>query len=363
MPGRFAVNAILLTVISIASATCGGGGSSTSPSTGGPGTNALISPTNFHIILQRVLFTNNEVQVSWSGSGSTYRVSAGAATNSTELLNVEVTGTSYTWMAPRTEGVYYVRVAATQGTASSSAVELPVFTIDLRNVIDAVFFGSGPMSDSPGSRVQTTPAAIWPDSTRLTVRVSAESGDTARGNAQTFVNEYEGLGGGISAGVEVVADDMKALTNPNQLPLLTIAIRVLAGWCGGAGIIACANIGPAPVGVNRSIVTMHGSGGGLSIAHELGHAYGMRHVHVNSSVRQELNFMMNPALVSAQMTEPEKNAIRAAREGGLRPGMSRQAAQDLGIVLPFPSLEASMTAGYSSMVNRAPSRCTVLENR
>ena len=361
MVKRPATRAFLLTLLSILSATCGGGGGSTTPST--PPAGAIVTPTNFRIVLQRVLLTNNEVQVAWNGSGSSYRVSAGSSPNASDLLTANVTGTSYTWMAPRTEGVYYVRVAATQGTATSSALELPVFTIDLRNVIDALFFGSGPMSDSPGSRSQTTPAAIWQDGARLAVRVSAESGDTARANAQTFVGEYEGLGGGISAGVEVTPDDMKSLTNPSQLPLLTIAIRVLAGWCGGAGVIACANIGPAPVGINRSIVTMAGSGGGLSIAHELGHAYGMRHVHVNSSVRQELNFMMNPALVSAQMTEPEKNAIRAAREGGLRPGMSRQAAQDAGLVLPFASLEASTTLGYSSMVNRAPSRCTILDDR
>jgi hypothetical protein len=63
------------------------------------------------------------------------------------------------------------------------------------------------------------------------------------------------------------------------------------------------------------------------------------------------------------MTEPEKNAIRAAREGGLRPGMTRSQAEALGLVRPYASIEFSTTSGYSSMVNRAPSRCTVLETR
>ncbi len=357
MRRRLAVSAPLLALLSVASATCGGGGSA-APS-GPPPAGSLVSPTNFRVILQRVLFTNNEIQFSWSGSGSTYRVSAGAASGGSELLNVEVTGTSYTWMAPRTEAIFYVRVAATQGTATSTAAELPVFTVDMRNVIDALFFGLGPMSQNAAGR-GNPPANIWADGTRLTVRVSTESGDTARANAQTFVDEYAAvIGGAITAGVEVTPDDMKSLTTPSQLPLLTVVIRVLSGWCGGAGIIACANIGPAPVGSNRSIVTMNGASGGISIAHELGHAYGMQHVIRNASARAELDFMMNPSLVNAQMTETEKSAIRAARDGGLRAGMTRSQAEDAGLVNRFPSLSPSAVAGFSGSVSRGPVRCTI----
>jgi hypothetical protein len=76
----------------------------------------------------------------------------------------------------------------------------------------------------------------------------------------------------------------------------------------------------------------------VSIAHEVGHAYGLHHVHVNSSSRPELNFMMNPVILGTQppqMTEPEKNAIVAARNGGIRGGTTRNQALALGLVLPF----------------------------
>ena len=93
------------------------------------------------------------------------------------------------------------------------------------------------------------------------------------------------------------------------------------------GVIACANYGPAPLGANRSFVNMNGAGGvHRPIAHEMGHSYGLHHVHVNSARASELNFLMNPVLLATQMTEPEKNAIIAARAGGIRGGTTRNQA-------------------------------------
>jgi hypothetical protein len=115
-------------------------------------------------------------------------------------------------------------------------------------------------------------------------------------------------------------------------------MRVLMNFCGTTGVIACAYYGPSPIGLNQSIVTMNTPQGYVSIAHEVGHAYGLHHVHVNSSSRPELNFMMNPVILGTQppqMTEPEKNAIVAARNGGIRGGTTRNQALALGLVLPF----------------------------
>jgi hypothetical protein len=317
------------------SAACGSSGSSGGSPTGPSTSGGLSAPSNFRIVLQRVNFTSNEIQLSWSGSTSTYHLTAGTTSGGSDKLSVDVSGQNYTWTAPREEAIYYVKVAAVSGgTTGPASIELPVFTMDLRNAIDALYFGAGPMADTP-SNAQSNPfAAIWPDGTVLRIQVSAEAGEANRAAAQAFADDYANVtGGAVRATSEIVADDFHT-TSPFALPAFTIGVRVLQ-VCPQTNVLACANYGPAPVGPNASFVNMNGPGGTAAVAHELGHSYGMSHVRVNSSVRPELNFLMNPVLLSSALTDPEKNAIAAARSGGLRPGMRRNDALMLGLVLPY----------------------------
>jgi len=325
---------------------------------------------NFRIVLQRVLFTANEIQMSWSGTGSTFRLWAGTTSGGSDVLNVEVTGTSYTWEAPRTEALYYLRVFGVQGTSlSAPSNDQLAFTIDLRNVIDALFFRSGPMSDSAGSAALDTLAGVWPDGTRLAVLVSNDATTTSQANADIFVNDYASLlNGSVTATTSMTSDsfgDTWIVPGPGIrtiLPDFDIGIRVLSGFCGAVNVIACTPYGPFPLGVNKSIVTMNTSAGAISVAHELGHADGLGHVHVNSSARPELNFLMNPALVSTQMTEPEKNAIAAAFAGGLKPGMRRSQALATGLVLPWAGQAATPGRLSISSGPRGPVRCRIVDS-
>ncbi|MEZ5316885.1 MAG: hypothetical protein R2752_05740 [Vicinamibacterales bacterium] len=344
--------AAVLAVIGLAAC----GSSPAGPSGSG---NSLSTPSNFRIVLQRVFFTSNEVQVAWTGNGNSYRLQAGTAPGLSDLLNTELTGTSYTWAAPRDAGTYYIHVTALRGSeTSNTSVALPVYTIDLRHVIDALFFRSGPMADSPANALTNPYAAVWPDGTAIRIRVSEESGQTARANAEIFGNDFAALfGGAVTTTTELTPEDFHA-TSLSQVPPFTVAMRVLFGFC-TTGAIACAYYGPSPVGPDRSIITMNTNGGSDAIAHEVGHAYGFGHVRVSAAVRQELNFLMNPQLVSTQMTEPEKNAIAAARAGGIAPGWRRSDALAAGLVLPF-SPSAAANAGPLD-ASRALDRCTIVE--
>jgi hypothetical protein len=194
------------------------------------------------------------------------------------------------------------------------------------------------MADTPARALANPSAGVWPDGTVLRVIVSAEAGEPTRAVAQTFADDYASIVGGvIRATTEIVPDDMHSLVL-GGLPPFTIAMRVLLNFCGLTNVVACAYYGPAPIGPNQSIVTMNTPQGYVSIAHEIGHAYGLHHVHVNSTSRPELNFMMNPVITTIQppqMTEPEKNAIVAARNGGIRGGTRRDEALAAGLVLPF----------------------------
>lgn len=323
----------LLSAIALASA-CGSSGSATEPST--TTSTQLLVPTEFIVSTQKFNATNNQVTMTWLGNGTSYLLTIGTASGSSNVLSAEVTGNSYTWTSPRTGGSYFARVAAKRGDATTAfSSELTVFVLDIRNVIDALFFRSGPMADSPTTASTNPSANIWADGTRVRILVSNEAGETARANAQTFVDQYAALvGGAVTATTEFTSDTMRGASYPALFPDFTIGIRIQPGFCGGA--LGCVPVVDGPSS-KKAIVTLEQSTG-LTVsatAHEVAHAYGFGHVTVPVSGRPEFRFMMNPAYLSEQMTDAEKLAITVARQGGIRPGMTRNQALALDLVNPF----------------------------
>lgn len=339
---------VLSGLIVLASAGCGSSGPTAPTPPAGPST-----PSNFRITRQQVFINANQVEMTWTGTGGTYRIVAGRSPGQSDALTADVTGTSYTWMAPRDEAVYHVRVAAVDGSdVSAFTTDFPVYTIDLRHVIDALFFRSGPMSQTPALALTNPPAGVWAAGTNVHLLVSNEAGEAARSASQGFADLYASLSGGIITATSELTSETFRNMSVNTLPPFTIATRVLSGFC-GVNVIACANYGPSPLGINRSMVTQNGAGGSVASAHELGHAYGLAHVLVSGAVRPELNFMMNPVLLSSVLTEPEKNAIAAALQGGIVGGTTRDQALAAGLVLPYPSVDAS-SGTISTLPRDAP---------
>jgi hypothetical protein len=314
-----------------------GCGSTASPIAPAAGTQ-LIAPTVFRQLSQVVNATSNVLQFSWTSPESSFQLAIGSSPGSSNLLNTTVSTTSYSWISPRTGGAYYARVAAKRGDAiGPPSDELSLFVLDIRNVIDALFFRSGPMADSPATAATNPVAGVWADGTRLSVLVSNEATDTTRVNAQTFADQYATLtGGAVTASVSMTADLMHDADFRN-FPEFTIGVRVLAGFCGAA--LGCVPVGsgPSPVGPNRSIVTLSQNGAFYlgATAHEMGHAYGMGHVAIPIAGRPEFRFMMSPAYVSDQMTDIEKLAITVARAGGIRAGTTRNEALGRDLVNPY----------------------------
>lgn len=325
-----------IAAIALASVACGSS-SPTTPSTSS-GEGQLLTPTVFVVTAQKVNPTNNEIQLSWSGNGTSYQLVIGSGPGKSDLLSTTVSGTTYAWTSPRTAGAAYARVAAKRGDSTSPfSDELSLFVIDIRNVIDALYFRGGPMSSTPDNALSNPVAGVWADGVRLRVLVSAEAGETARSLAQTFADQYAALAGGaITAATEMTADAMRD-KDFRTFPEFTIGVRVQPGYCGGA--LGCVPIGsgPAPLGPNTSIVTLEqGSGLYLSATpHEMGHAYGLGHVVIPAAGRPEFRFMMSPVNGSEQMTAIEKLAITLAREGGIRGGTTRSQAQTAGLVNPY----------------------------
>lgn len=328
---------ILVVAAMAVAAACGGGGSSSTA----PTNTTLSSPSGFAITLQQVFMTSNTVAFSWSSTGATtYKMMIGSASGGSDILNVDVTGTSYTWTAPRTANIYYARVAPTSGGQTGTAsTELPLFTIDMRYVIDSLYFAAGPMSDNPGLQPPgNLPVAIWADGSTLNILVTEESGQLSLDATRVFVSDYLSvMSNHVTINVNTTSANWKGVAL-NDVPLNTIVVRVDNTVCPQAGVIACAFYGPLPYGPGRSTVNLNGAptastpGGSVAISHEIGHSFGWHHLKVNSSVRPELRFLMNPALLVSRISDVERNAVMAARAGGMRNGWTRDQAVAAGLV-------------------------------
>ncbi len=310
----------------------------------------MLAPSNFRQTSQKVNATTNEMQFSWDAGEPSYQLVIGSSPGTSNILSTPpITGTTYTWVSPRQAGAYYARLVAKRGDSTSAfSTELSLFVVDIRNVIDALYFRSGPMADTPSNATTNPVAGVWADGTRINVLVSNEAGTTALANAQTFTDLYAVLmGGAVTASLSMTSDTMRD-RDYRGFPEFTIGVRVQPGFCGGA--LGCVPVGsgPAPVGPNKSIVTLEqGSGLYLSAtAHEMGHAYGIGHVVVPIAGRQELRFMMSPVNASEQMTDVEKLAITLARQAGIRPGMTRSEAQLRDMVNPYTGSTASPASRY-----------------
>ena len=179
-------------------------------------------------VAQKINAANNEFQLAWVGTAASYQLVIGSTPGSSNILPPTVVpGTTYTWISPRTGGTYYARVAAKSGDSLSGySDELSLFVLDIRNVIDAMYFHAGPMADSPANANSNPVTAVWADGTRLSVLVSNEAGSTALANAQTFTGQYADLiGGAVTAAFSMTSDAMHA-KDSRTFPDFTIGVRV-----------------------------------------------------------------------------------------------------------------------------------------
>jgi hypothetical protein len=159
-----------MVLFAVSAAACGSSGSPAAPSTSGA---APLAVPSLRETSQKINATNNEMVLAWDGTAAAYQLVIGSNPGLSNLLSTEVTGTTYTWVSPRTAGTYYARVAVKSGESLGGfSNELSLVVLDVRNVIDALFFHSGPLADQPADANTNPITSVWADGTALTVPVS-----------------------------------------------------------------------------------------------------------------------------------------------------------------------------------------------
>lgn len=305
------------------------GGAPTVPSAG------LTPPEAFQPFAQRVTEVSNEIDFHWSGgNGSRFRIVVGTSPGASDAVTAELSGSAFTFVAPRHAAQYYASVAAIDGSRSSKATpEVTVTAIDVREVADALLFGAGPMSLLHVIKLGSTPLPMWPVGTRLRILVSIQAGERIRALAQDAIDDYSALvEGSVTGTTELVDDDMAGLTL-SQLPPLTIAIRVASGAC-SASAAGCTSAGTGPSVSGTALISLATSTvTPVVVTHEMGHAMGFSHVYTTSAF---VGLCMGPSGGSIKLSGAEKAAISSAFKAGLRAGSTRDQAVAAGVVLPWP---------------------------
>ena len=323
-----------LPVASVAAAcvACGSG------ETGAPSPipNGLASPNGFGIVSQSFGLSANEVTLSWSGTARVYRVEIGTTPQGQDIKREELQGQSYTLSIAPSSATYYARVLAVDGDRVSAPTgEVKISTVDLRHVIDALFFRAGPLSEGRAIQLGSTRAAVWPAGSQLKLWVFRSAGQAVAARVHAAAEAYSvAVDRMVTATTDLLEQDLADLRGPDQLPPFTIAVRVSPESC-PAVASGCANYGPAPLGPNASIVNLRDATVINTVGHELGHAYGLGHILKTDSNRPELQFMMSQPARSPTLSEVERAAIAAAFRGGLHPGITRDEALARGLVLPY----------------------------
>ena len=180
----------------------GGCGGST-PS--GPGTASLppAAPAGLSALIAPALGVN-AVTLSWSAVAGVdgYTVELGKSSGTSEVSTTQVPGsaTSVTLGGLQSGGTYFARAKArNQAGTSAASNEVRIESVDLRDVIDALYFGSGPLIPRDGLTACISPSRSW---------ITYPSGVTVR-----LIMSSSTVSAAVQQLVQRAADDWVTTTN------------------------------------------------------------------------------------------------------------------------------------------------------
>jgi hypothetical protein len=280
---------------------------------------------------------------------TSYRVEIGTSVGASDMLSTEVTAPTLTTTLPANPAVpdYYLRFFSRgpSGESAPKATFAPV--VDLRAIIEALFFESGPrrvpfallpldVVDRDASRFRAFGAADvmlgWPPGARVTLLASTALRDEQMQAARDTVDQFnQSVGGVIRATLTTTADP-----NPRPRPgTITLAPGdPVAAGCGG-NAIGCAlrTVEGGVMQEVRLVVTPNSRG--CVTAHEVGHGlHGFGHINLQGVPGLVAATMSPGGCDLPRLTEYENDAIEASYARGMRAGDTRQDFVRAGLVVP-----------------------------
>ena len=210
-----------------------------------------------------------------------YVIEAGSAPGGTDLttFSVAAPANTATWRDVPVRSEIYFRVKAENSRGASAPgpenrAEMP----DMKDVIEALFLGTGPYGEFPSSSGMSG----WRSGSRVTVRVPHEVSGTQFDVLSRAVDDLNAAMGAVSLSIE-----RATLTRAQWDQSRPAGITFLAGQgtCGRS----CTLNGPAPVYTSSLVLMESLSENPSTWAHELGHAVGLRHFLFQVHFGQPIN--------------------------------------------------------------------------
>ena len=345
----FCCSAASVTLVTCLTACSGTSGTSATPTAPSTATQTVpAAPISFRFT--NINIADRSVSMDWNAvSGAErYIIEAGSESGASDLGTVQVNAPATTATLsgiPPSDAIHLSIKSANSAGVSARGPERRIELPDMRDIIEALFFGSGRFAFDGRIVVPRTPAARmrgWAPGSRVSVRVPhAVGGDQLNAIVQTVNDFNAALAGAITFFVE-----QATLTAAQYEQLRPAGITIIVGdsTCRRAdGSSAdCSLSTPAPV-FSTSQIRMGTLTELRSVwAHELGHSLGLSHLLLRVAITSPLTYtnlfvehkpaMGSIIVANAEDTEGysptevrlfsglELEAIRRVYASGLRPG-------------------------------------------
>lgn len=344
---------------------------SPTPSTPLPGALAAPSSSTF----TGLDFANRGVSVAWRPSvgAESYIVEVGSSSGASDIRIVSVpltsttitpgvsSGSLETTLSDLPPGIAYFRFKAVNATGVSAAsAERWVEVIDIRNVIESLFFFTGPYSLPTQPRNLASRMLGWASGSTVSVRVPNEWGGEQLNAIERSVEQANASVAGTNFVIE-----RASLTESQYNQQLPLGITILRGpscvQTDGSAAACSLSQGSPVFRTTQMRFPNSASERPDIIAHEFGHALGLSHTFVTARADGSFGLFQNFRLQHTVMggtcidvstggsvapglyctgTTPvglspvEVEAVRRVYEAGLRPGSTAADFLARGLLVP-----------------------------
>ena len=265
------------------------GGSPTEPGS----TSVLTAPAG--LTISEVSVRDRTTTFTWNAApGATgYVLEIGRAAAGTDfaVITLEGSGTSHRTV-DMPVGTSFARVRAKNAaTTSAASAELKFVVPDLRNVIEGLFFETGPnrYTDLNGASHPSPPDRLfrWASGSVIQVRAAGLNDEQYNHLERALLQLEEATHGTVRATIVERSSEPSGISPTSLLVRGELRIVItpdVERYCGNATLAGCGGFGVAGIGDNTtissgSVVIKAGTAGADIVAHEIGHAVlALRHI-------------------------------------------------------------------------------------